>query len=289
MIQRIRYNVNARGDIMKADLHIHTTHSDGTKSQREIFDLAKKQNLDYISITDHDTCINIEESKELSKEYGINFIPGIELSTLEEGKPVHVLGYFRDDAFKGNEMISYYKRIKEGRENRTHHFIEKLKNYFDIEITYEEVFAFSKGIIARPHIAKAIHQKYPQYSFDYIFDNFIGDHSKAFVPSSKLSVQEGIDLLRRNNCIVVLAHPTLLKKSIKEKVLSYNFDGFEARYFRNLEDEENIFKDLAQSRGMITTAGSDFHGIENDSKHGHVGQVVLDDVELEKFLLLYNQ
>ena len=268
---------------------MHTTHSDGIKTQEEIFEMAQKASMDYISITDHDTCLEVDKSMEYSKKYGVKFIPGIELSTLEQGKPVHVLGYFRDESYKNEEMLGYYKMIKTGREERTRKFVKNLKEHFDINITYEDVFSFSNGIIARPHIAKAIVKNYPEYTFDYIFENFIGDQSVAFVPSTELSVVEGIDLLRRNNCVVVLAHPTLLKESIKDKVLSYDYDGFEAVYFRNKENDENTFTLLAESRNMITTGGSDYHGIKNDSKHGVVGGVFIDGERLEKFLNLYNK
>lgn len=274
---------------MKGDFHIHTTHSDGTKTQREIFELAHAANLDYIAITDHDLCINVEESFALSEEFGVHFIPGIELSTLEQGKPVHVLGYFTDDSYQNEEMKSYYTFIQEGRKNRAKKFIEKLKEHFDIEITYEQVYGFSRGIIARPHIAKAIHESYPEYSFDYIFDHFIGDHSKAYVPSTELSVQEGIELLKRNNCMVVLAHPTLLKEKIKDVVLDNEYDGIEAIYFRNKENDEELFRILAQKKDMIISAGSDYHGIENDSKHGKIGEISLQDSDLELFLERLNK
>ena len=272
---------------MKVDLHTHTTNSDGTKSPKELLTMAKERGIDVISITDHDTCVNVEENIEISKELGIRYIPGIELSTLEQNKSVHVLGYFTDDSYNNEEMKNYYTFIKESRENRTHKFIKNLKEFFGIEITYEDVVAFSTGVIARPHIAKAINKKYPEYSFDYIFETFIGDNSKAYVPSSKLSVEEGIKLLKRNNCVVVLAHPTLLKSHIKDYVLSLDYDGYEARYFRNKENEEDYFKLLASKRNMFITGGSDYHGIENDSKHGEIGKFYFE--EAEAFLRFYEE
>jgi len=278
-----------RGDIMRADFHMHSIHSDGTKTQRELFQIAKAENVDYISITDHDTCLNVNESFQLAKEYGVKFIPGIELSTIEQGKPVHLLGYFRDESYKNNEMISYYKMIKQGREQRTNEFIKKLREHFQIEITYESVKSESNGIIARPHIAKAINKKYPEYSFDYIFDNFIGDHSKAFVPSTELSVTEGIELLRRNNCLVILAHPTLLKEKIYDNVMSYKYDGLEAVYFRNKETDEEKFRNVAKEKNMIISGGSDYHGIKDDSKHGYIGEINISDTDLEVFLQKYNK
>ncbi len=273
---------------MKADLHMHSTLSDGRLSSFGLIKRAKKNGVDIISLTDHDICGNADENIAYAKEIGITFIPGIELSTVHENKSVHVLGYFRDDSYKSEDMVSYYKVIKDARESRAMNFILNLKKFFNIEISYEEVFSYSDGVIARPHIAKAVVNNYPEYSFDDVFTNFIGDNSKAYVPTCKLSVDEGIDLLRRNNCVVVLAHPTLLKSYIRDYVLSRNFDGFEAVYLRNKTGEEQEFRALAKSKRLIVTGGSDFHGITNDSNHGDIGDIYINDMDLTNFLNIYN-
>ncbi len=273
---------------MKADLHMHSTLSDGRLSPFDVIKRAKKNGADIIALTDHDICGNVEENIALAMEQGIAFIPGIELSTVHENKSVHVLGYFRDDSYKSKDMISYYKEIKEARENRAMKFLTNLKEIFNIKISYEEVLSYSDGIIARPHIAKAVVNNYPEYSFDDVFNKLIGDDSKAYVPTCKLSVEEGIDLLRRNNCVVVLAHPTLLKPHIKDYVLSRDFDGFEAVYLRNKDGEEQQFRTLAITRNLIITGGSDFHGIINDSNHGDIGDVFIKDEDLTNFLNIYN-
>lgn len=274
---------------MKADLHIHTIHSDGTKTVKEIIDLAHNAGINVLSITDHDIVKEVEHAKEYAKSLGMTFIPGVELSTLHQNKSVHVLGYFIEDGYQNEGMMKYYRMIKEGRENRAHKFIENLKKFFDIHITYEEVYAQSRGIIARPHIGKAIQEKYPEYSFDYIFDHFIGDHSKAYVPSAQLPVEEGVKLLRENGAIAVLAHPTLLKSYIKDEVLDMDFDGVEAKYFRNQNGDEELFREYAKMKGIIVTAGSDYHGIENDSKHGDVGEVYLEGDDVTTFLKKLNK
>ena len=269
---------------MKADLHIHTTHSDGTKTVKEIIDMAKDKGVQIIAITDHDIVKDVAFGKEYAESLGVTFIPGVELSTLHRNKSVHVLGYFNTDGYENKEMKDYYTMIKEGREKRAHKFIENLKFHFDIEITYESVYSFSRGVIARPHIGKAIQAKYPEYTFDYIFDNFIGDHSPAYVPSTQLPVEEGVALLRRNGALAVLAHPTLLKESVKEEVMAMDFDGVEARYYRNKNNEENLYREYAEKNQIIVTAGSDYHGIENDSKHGEIGEISLDEEDVSIFL-----
>ena len=120
--------------------------------------------------------------------------------------------------------------------------------------------------------------------FDYIFENFIGDQSKAYVPSTQLPVAEGVALLRRNGAIAVLAHPVLLKDHIRDEVLAMDFDGIEAKYYRNQEGDEQTYRDYAKTHGIIITAGSDYHGIENDTKHGVVGTVFMDGEDTKEFL-----
>lgn len=269
---------------MKADLHMHSTHSDGLYKTSELFDMAKKRNLDYISITDHDTCLEVEANMKLSEETGIGYIPGIELTTVVKEKNVHVLGYFTDDSYNSDEMKQYYLDIKKKREVRAKEFIKNLKTHFDLDVDYNDAYTFGRGIIARPHIAKAVIKNYPQYTHDDVFKLFLGDQSPAYVPSSLLSLEEGIDLLRRNNCVVVLAHPVLLKKHIKDEVLSHDFDGMEAIYYQNSEEDTKYFLNLVKERDILYTAGSDFHGIPNDKNHGNVGDCVLEGEMLEKFL-----
>ncbi|MFH5882441.1 MAG: PHP domain-containing protein [Candidatus Izemoplasmataceae bacterium] len=269
---------------MKADLHMHTTESDGRLTREELFKHVKSRNIDMISITDHDTCKHVDDNIALAKEYGIQYIPGIELSTLYEGKNVHLLGYFRGEGYKAKKMLNYYVEIKKGREERAKKFVKNLKQFYNIEITYQDILDVSNGIIARPHIAKAIIQKYPQYTHNEIFDRFIGDHTEAFVPSTELHVSEGIKLLREHNCLIVLAHPKLLKHHIHDKVLAYDYDGIEAIY--GMHDYENMqyYKKIAKNRNLIITAGSDYHGIPNDHKHKDVGDVYLEGEDLKRFL-----
>ncbi len=269
---------------MRADLHMHTTDSDGKLSPEELFDLAKEKGLDVIAITDHDVCKNVEEKKALAKARGITYIPGIELSTLHNHKSVHVLGYFKDDNHQAPAMKAYYKNIKKGREERAKTFVKNLKTYHNIEISYARIMTISSGIIARPHIARAIQEKYPQYSHDDIFEHFIGDDCKAYVPSTELSTQDGIDLLKAHHALVILAHPKLLKKTIHDTVLNYPFDGIEAIYGLNTEKETLFYKKQAKKRNWLITAGSDYHGINNDTSHKMLGAVSLEGDDLATFL-----
>ncbi len=269
---------------MKADLHAHTIESDGRLTREALFKKAKEKGLDYLAITDHDVCRHVEDNRRLARLYGIGYLPGIELSTLHEGRSVHILGYFRDDSYASEAMESYYETIRKGREERAKQFIENLSRFYDISITYEAVHGHSDGIIARPHIARAIIERYPQYTKDETFEKFLGEHTRAYVPSTELSTAAGLKLLRRFDILTVLAHPGLIKEDVRKRVLEYEYDGLEAIYPLHDEKTEAHYRRLAKSRGMLVSAGSDYHGIDGDSSHGELGDVVLEGEDLERFL-----
>lgn len=106
---------------------------------------------------------------------------------------------------------------------------------------------------------------------------------------NRLCTQTGVDILRFLGAIVVLAHPVLLCKRDFDNIININFDGIEAKYFKNTENDTKYFIDIANKRKMIYTAGSDFHNyIESYRLHGMIGDVYLNNEEIEKFLKVLN-
>lgn len=106
----------------------------------------------------------------------------------------------------------------------------------------------------------------------------------------KLSTKAGIEFLHYFNGFVVLAHPTLLRREIFQELFKLNFDGIEAKYYRNKDDETDYFIKMAEEKGVIYTAGSDFHSLRKvDLKHGTLGQIYLEKEEIEEFLEALNK
>ncbi|NMM62659.1 PHP domain-containing protein [Clostridium sp. P21] len=270
----------------KGDFHLHTTASDGKFSPKELVAMAKKENIDIMSITDHDTIHGIDEAVQEGKRLGIKVVPGIELSTLYREENVHILGYFNDTSKIGCELKNYLKGMHEYRTYRGKKIVENLDRIFNIKLNYEKILNDAEGIIARPHIAKAIISAGYKYPWDYIFTNFIGENSPAYVPNRKLDTKDGIKLLKKNNALVVLAHPVLIKNIDITEILNMPFDGIEAIYSMNSANDTKIFKTLSEKHNKIITAGSDFHGItKEDSKHPlKIGQVSLDEKNIKIFL-----
>lgn len=270
----------------KGDFHLHTKNSDGKLSPKELVNLAKKEKVDIIAVTDHDTVAGVEEAIEEGNNIGVKVIPGLELSTLYNGKNVHVLGYFKDVALINEEFKTFLKDITNYRVYRAKRIVENLNKFFDIKLDYEKILKDTHGVIARPHIAKAIIDAGYDYSWDYIFDKFIGENSPAYFPNKKLSTEEGIKLLQSVNALIVLAHPVLIKNINLKELLKLPFHGIEAIYPMNSKEDTTKLSDYASAHNKIVTAGSDFHGIsDNDLKHSStVGEVFLDEKGIEIFL-----
>ncbi|HCW54184.1 MAG TPA: phosphatase, partial [Clostridium sp.] len=123
------------------------------------------------------------------------------------------------------------------------------------------------------------------YTFEEIFDKFIGKGCKAYVSTLKLSTEDGIALLKKYNALVFLAHPKLINNIPVSEFLNMGFDGIEAIYYQNTLDETKSFIKLANENNMLISCGSDFHGnIETDLRHGDIGSVEIPKEYLTKLL-----
>jgi len=271
--------------MIKCDLHTHSTASDGRYSPSEVVKKAFERGVKYLALTDHDTVSGIEEANAEAEKLDIHFIPGVELSTTYKGETVHILGYFKGDDYKNPDLNHFLEDLKTKRIERAHEIVRRLKKFNDIEIDVNDVLKNGKDTIARPHIAKAIMDAGYNYTKEYIFDNFIGDHCPSYVPANKLDAEEGIKLLRSYNAIVVLAHPVLLKKLNVLDVLHLDFDGIEGIYGLNTPEDTKNFLKIVDQKNIITSCGSDSHGYEgDDKKHGILGSMSIEEERLKKFL-----
>lgn len=269
----------------KGDFHLHTNASDGKLSPKELIYTASISGLDIIAITDHDTTLNVEKGIIEGLSKNIRVIPGIELSTFHNNESIHILGYFKDNKFKDETFQDFLSDVDNYRIIRAKKIVENLDTFFKIKLDYEKILDEAKGVIARPHIAKAIINAGYRYDWKYIFDNLLSNDSPAFVQTKKVSLAEGITMLKELNALVVLAHPVLIKNSSIDEMLSFDFDGIEAIYPQNTKKQKAFLKAKAREYSKLITAGSDFHGITTaDTSHGSIGSVCLRDNELATFI-----
>lgn len=273
----------------KVDFHVHSTCSDGLLTPENVVKRAYEKSVKYLALTDHDTVSGLDIAKAKAKSLGINFIPGIELSTNYNKESIHILGFFKDESYKDKKLIDYLNELKERRDIRAIKMIEKLKEEFNIIIDKDKIFKKANGgVIARPHIAYEIIESGYNYTKDEIFNKFIGKDCPAYVPTTKISPQEGINILRKHNALVFLAHPILIKKSPITDFLSFDFDGIEGVYFQNSKEDEKRFIKFALENNLLISAGSDCHGDFNgDTRHGDIGCMDLEEKYLKAFCNRY--
>jgi len=276
---------------MKIDLHIHTkTGSDGNLSVEEVFQEAKKRNIDLMSITDHDSIDCQERAIALAKEYGITYITGVELNVTfqyNNGKKVAIsplipgaisldfLGYRYDI---GNQALKdKLHLIREHRETRARQILEKLNIEFDKEnierFTEEDLRKIQEGVdgtFGRPHIANYMIEKGIVSNKQEAFDKYL---VRCDVPKYPLSLAEASELIRNAGGILVHAHPndphgTSLAsitpdleeqaELIREYMLDY-IDGVECWHSRHNAETTAFYIEFAKKNGLVITGGSDCH------------------------------
>lgn len=264
---------------MKADLHCHTIHSDGIYSVFDTCLLAKERNIDVLAITDHDTLDGYKSYLEVKDKLPIKLLVGVELSTWYMGENVHILGYFYKNSNPGEELLIFLDDIKNKRILRAKKMISNLKEMFGLEVEYEEIAALHKEIIARPHIARYVAEKY-NLTVKEVFDKYLSNKSPAFVPTSNTSTKEAIDLLKRNNAIAVWAHPVHNKNKFNElDIIEMGIDGIEGFYPDNTKEDTLYYRELANKYNLLFTAGSDFH---DHVTHSEIGTSYIEDEDINK-------
>ena len=264
---------------MKADLHNHTTASDGILNILELAEYARKKDIDVIAITDHDS---VGAFNYIDK-YPITIIKGVELSTYCNNENIHLLGYFINNEIP-EEIKLILNNFQEKRKERVKLILKKLKEYFDISIDYKEIEKYQlEGTIGRPHIAQAIEDKY-NIPYKETFNRFIGNEQAAYVPTENLGIKEAIELLHNNNAIAVIAHPYLIKKNNINDLISLGVDGLEVRYAKHTKEQEKYFYKLAQKNNLLITGGSDFHKYKEKLDDSDIGDGIIENKELKKFL-----
>lgn len=243
-----------------ADLHIHTTASDGLLTPEQVIWWAKNKQLKAISITDHDTIDGVAKAVLINGPWSeFEIVPGIELSSNHNGEEVHVLGYYID--YADESFMNKLKEIQESRYNRALKMISKLKE-MDIHISVKQVLNISKGAsIGRPHIARALIENGYTKDVKDAYAKYLNKDCPAYVKRYKLTTKQAIQMINSVKGIPVLAHPGLLKdKAIINDLLNQGFDGIEVYHTKHDGETTMELLKIALDEKLLVTGGSDCHG-----------------------------
>lgn len=242
-----------------ADLHIHTTASDGILEPKEVVVWAKRKNLTTIAITDHDTTEGLDSALAMGAQMGIEVIPGIELGTYLDGYEVHILGYYID--YTQVALQEQLEALKSWRDLRAYKMIDKLNDLYDIGINVKDVKRNAgDAALARPHIGRTLVEMGLVKNIKEAFDVYIGNRCPAYTKRRTLSPIRGIELIKVSGGIPVLAHPGLVGKArIVDEVIDLGIEGLEVYHPSHSPSEERRFFRLCNKHELHITGGSDFH------------------------------
>lgn len=241
----------------RADLHCHTTASDGSDSPEKIIELALQAGLQGLSITDHDTIYAYDFAKKVADQANFPLLPGLELSTVFRGESIHILVY--SFALQNEIIHDLILSQKKRRYERNRKILSKLKG-LGIEI-HEEELGLSEAT-GRPHIAAALIEKGVVGSMKEAFEKYLGEGKLAYDGGERMEVPQAIDLIHKAGAKAVIAHPHLIKKrKILAALYDMPFDGIECYYAFFQKEREAPFLRVARKKGWIVTGGSDYHGL----------------------------
>ncbi|MBR6525218.1 MAG: PHP domain-containing protein [Clostridia bacterium] len=260
---------------MRADLHIHTTASDGIFPPEAIVAMAKEHNLNVIAVTDHDTTSGISGAQAAANDLQITFIPGVEISAGGDLE-IHVLGYgINPDA---KSLKTLFSAMQDERIMRTKAILQRLEQ-LGCPLDSEAVFASAMGVVGRPHIARAMVEKGYVPTVQDAFRKYLSKGKPAFVSREKLDTAHVIRILTEAGGVPVLAHPTLLNMPQEHllPLLSQWKDaglmGIEV-YHPTQRGAFDSWRRLADRFGFLITGGSDYHA--PDRADGPLGGVAAD-------------
>lgn len=244
------------------DLHLHTTASDGTCGVQELVDRARNVGIRTMSVTDHDTIASVGEAARAAAAYGMDMIPGIEITAVQGGRDVHVLGYFiPEDAPGLQDMLVTQRGNRVERAKEIAARLEALGVPIDVAPLIEGAATSGGKALARPQIARALIAAGHVGSVAEAFDRYLSETGPAYVPHRGASPADVVRLVAAAGGLSSLAHPGQLKRDdLIPSLVDAGLGALEAFHSSHDADTQAHYVALAERYGLGISGGSDYHG-----------------------------
>ena len=249
------------------DLHLHTTASDGRLTPRALVERVAAAGVTVMAVTDHDTTASVTEVRRHAAGYGIEVVSGIEITAVDSGRDVHVLGYFMNPDDEALAALLTTQRAR--RVERVQAMAGRLASLglpIDITPLVADARRESGRSVGRPQIAQAMIAAGHVRDSREAFDRWLGADGAAYVPREGPAIEDVIAALHAAGGLASLAHPG--KTRIDGRIPALRDAGLaaiEAFHPDHDEPQRAVYASLAASLGLLLTGGSDFHG---DPSHG---------------------
>ncbi len=255
------------------DLHLHTTASDGTLTPSALVGRARAAGLTTIAITDHDTTAGTRAARDAASTAGVELVPGIEISAVDNGRDVHMLGYFLD--VESAALAGFLEAQRAERLRRITAMAERLDT-LGCAIDIAPILDASRAgrSVGRPQIADALIRTGCVASRDEAFARFLEHGAPGFVPRCGAGPIDVIAIVHEAGGVVSMAHPGLTRRDdLIPSLVARGLDAIEARHSEHDAATEARYRAMAAALGIVATGGSDYHG-DVGVRAGNLGRVV---------------
>ncbi len=271
---------------MYADLHVHSYYSDGTDSPAALVKRARNLGVKVLSLVDHDTVGGINEFINEAKMNDLQAVPGVEISTSNNGVGIHILGYYIDT--QSGALINYLGILAKARTENTKLIFDQLCRSGRLRYSWDQVLHHSraKDAIYSSDVFTAMKNdhffsswnEFPQFYYRYF-----SEKSEQYINFDCCSAGEAIRVILENDGIPVLAHPKLMGDDQQiDALVIKGLMGIEAYYPAHDRCDTQRYLDMALSRGLLITGGTDWHGEMSEWNYA-IGECGIDAAEFNKF------
>jgi len=233
-----------------ADLHVHTTASDGRLTLQELPTAARRGGVDAVAVTDHDR-VHPELDAPVTTMNGVTVIRGIELQVETATGRVDLLAYGVEET---PALRAELDRIQTDRIERARRMADRVEERLEVDLDVP----FEPGV-GRPHVARAVEESAADCDYAGAFDRFIGDDGPCYVSRDVPGVERGVDLLSDASPVVSLAHPFRYADTEAALALASDLDAVERYYPYDRPVDETRLDDVIERYDLLATGGSDAH------------------------------
>lgn len=269
------------------DLHLHTTASDGRLTPAELVARAGQARLTTISVTDHDTVAAYADVSAAARGANIRVVPGIEITSIDEGRDVHMLGYFFDPVSAAlGTFLEGQRALRVARVREIAIRLGALGMPVDVEGVLQAAANKPGSSVGRPQLARALVAAGYVESVQDAFEQWLAAGRPAYVPRTGPSPATVIELIHEAGGVASLAHPGVTKKDfLIASLVERGLDAIEVFHSDHTPEDELAYQSLATRLGVLISGGSDFHGDPFDpfgslragSLPGHSGSLRASD------------
>lgn len=265
------------------DLHLHTTASDGTLTPAELVVRAAAAGLTIISVTDHDTTAGDAEARAAASRAGLTLVPGIEITAIERGRDVHILGYFFDPA--NAPLAQFLATQRRNRITRVAQIGDRLGTLgfpIDTSSLLAEAERSTGRSFGRPQVADALVRAGHVRDRTDAFDRLLGEGRPGFVTRCGEPPEHVIAIIAGAGGIASLAHPGLLgMDDMIPRWAAAGLTAIEVRHSEHSDAHERHYRALAAAHGLAMSGGSDYHG-DHGRRAACFGEITLPPEDFER-------